>query len=94
MSDPTPDDMHRKKAVALRYDPDAGGAPKMVAKGSGHLAERILEVARQHDIHIHHDPDMIAILAALDLETEIPEQLYKAIAEVLAFVYQINKNAG
>lgn len=84
----------RKKAVALRYDTESEGAPKVVAKGAGYLAESILELAREHDVHIYEDPDMVNILAALDVQTEIPENLYKAVAEVLAFVYQLNKKVA
>lgn len=94
MSDSTPEEVQRKKAVALRYDTDGEGAPKIVAKGSGYLAEQILEIAKEHDIHIHQDPDMLNILAALDIQTEIPENLYKAVAEILAFVYQLNKQVS
>ena len=91
MSTDRPEDIVRKKAVALRYDTESEGAPKVIGKGSGYLAEKILELARENDIHIHEDPDLVNVLAALDIDTEIPENLYKAIAEVLAFVYQLNK---
>lgn len=84
----------RKRVVALRYDAELDSAPKVVAKGSGHLAERILEIAREHGIVIHEDPDMMKALAALDVDMEIPEALYRAVAEVLAFVYAVNKGSG
>ncbi len=84
----------RRKVVALRYDAAQDGAPKVVAKGSGHLAERILEVAREHGIVIHEDPDLLQTLAALDVDMEIPEALYRAVAEVLAFVYRTNRELG
>lgn len=90
MDEPTP----RRKVVALRYDATQDSAPKVVAKGSGHLAERILEVAREHGIVIHEDPDMMKALAVLDVDMEIPEALYRAVAEVLAFVYQTNRALG
>lgn len=90
MSEETP----RRKAVALRYDAAKDGAPKVVAKGAGHLAERILEVAREHGIVIHEDPDLLQTLAALDVDMEIPEALYRAVAEVLAFVYRTNRTLG
>jgi flagellar biosynthesis protein len=85
------DETRRRKAVALRYDAAQDSAPKVVAKGSGHLAERILAVAREHGIAIHEDPDLLQTLAALDVDMEIPEALYRAVAEVLAFVYQTNR---
>lgn len=84
----------RRKAIALRYDQQRDQAPKMVAKGAGIVAERIIETAREHGIHVHEDKDMVAMLSKLNVDTEIPEQLYKAVAEVLAFVYRLNKQLG
>lgn len=81
----------RHKAVALRYDQDKDQAPRVVATGAGHLAERILEVAREHGVAVHEDPDLVEALGSLDLDMEIPESLYRAVAEVLAFVYQVNR---
>ncbi len=80
-------------AAALRYRPPDDRSPKLVAKGSGELAERIIELAREHNIPIREDPDMIAVLSQLDLEKEIPSELYKPIAEILSFVYRINERA-
>jgi len=82
----------RKKAVALRYIAENDQAPTIVAKGQGIIAEQILELALEHDIHVHEDPDMVEILAKLDLNMEIPESLFKAVAEVLAFVYEMNQS--
>jgi flagellar biosynthesis protein len=79
------------KAVALRYDRGKDKAPRIVAKGDRLLAERIVEIARAHGIHIHEDPDLVAVLATLDIDREIPESLYYAVAEVLAFVYRLNQ---
>lgn len=94
MAPPDEKDKTRQKAVALRYEADRDSAPRVVAKGAGVIAERIIEVAREHGIHVHEDPDMVAILAKLDVDTLIPEGLYKAVAEVLAFVYKLNRRAG
>jgi flagellar biosynthesis protein len=80
----------KRRAVALRYDADQDRAPKMIAKGRGHLADRIVELAKEHGIHVHHDPDLVALLAKLDVQSDIPEDLYQAIAEILAFVYRLN----
>ena len=80
----------KRRAVALRYDADSDRAPKMIAKGRGHLADRIVELAKEHGIHVHQDPDLVALLAKLDVQSEIPDDLYQAIAEVLAFVYRLN----
>lgn len=84
----------RKKAVALRYDAGAGAAPKVVAKGAGYLAERILELAEEHGVAVHEDPDLVSVLSALEIDAEIPEHLYRAVAEVLAFVYELNRSLG
>jgi len=81
----------RQKAVALRYDADDEAAPRVIAKGAGLTAERIIEVAREHNIHVHNDPDLVNVLSKLDVETVIPEGLYVAVAEVLAFVYRLNE---
>jgi type III secretion system FlhB-like substrate exporter len=56
------------------------------------LAERIVEIANENDIPIHEDPDLVAVLSKLDVESEIPEPLYRAVAEVLAYVYRLNQS--
>lgn len=80
----------RREAAALRYDTAHDTAPRMVAKGKGELAERILVLAREHGIPIHEDPDLVRVLGALDLYDEIPPELYSVIAEILAYVYRMN----
>ncbi|MBW2030286.1 MAG: EscU/YscU/HrcU family type III secretion system export apparatus switch protein [Deltaproteobacteria bacterium] len=80
-----------KKAVALKYDPFLDNAPRLVAKGKGRVAEKILEIAREHDIYIHEDPDIVGILSQLHLNEEIPPDLYVVIAELLAFVYSLDR---
>lgn len=81
----------RRKAVALHYDQDGSGAPKVVASGAGYVAEQIIALAKEHGVHVHEDPDLVAVLATLDMHAEIPEHLYKAVAEILAFVYRLNR---
>ena len=83
-------DHSRKKVVALRYDTESEFAPKMIVKGSGYIAEHILALAKDNDIHVHEDPDLLNVLSVLDIQSEIPEHLYLAVPEVLAFVYQLN----
>jgi len=80
----------QKKAVALQYQPKLDNAPKVIAKGKGQVAERIIEIAREHNIYIQNDPDLIEVLSQLDLNQEIPPDLYIVIAELLAFVYSLN----
>ncbi len=79
-----------KKAAALNYRPEQDDAPRVTAKGKGKLAEKIIEAAREHNIHIHNDPDLIEVLYGLDLNEEIPPELYVVVAELLAFVYSVN----
>ena len=78
------------KAVALTYDGEKDRAPRVMAKGSGSIADKIIEIAKQHDIPLVKDKNLVQVLEALDLETEIPPELYQAVAEVLAFIYRLN----
>lgn len=83
------------EVAALRYDTDGGDhAPKLVARGRGHTAARILELAEQHDLPVTKDPTLISILGALDVGAEIPPDLYGVIAEVLAWAYYVDKDAA
>jgi flagellar biosynthesis protein len=77
----------RLAAVALRHDRDGELAPRIVAKGTGELAERILELARASEVPIHSDPDLVALLAASEIGAEIPTEIYEAVARVLAWLY-------
>jgi flagellar biosynthesis protein len=74
-------------AIALEYDEE--NAPVVNAKGTGDLAKRIIEIAKENNIYLQEDQDLIQILAELNLGDEIPEQLYKAVAEIIAFAYII-----
>lgn len=78
------------KAVALKYDQKNDNAPKVIAKGRGEIAKKIIEVAQAHNVPLVEEKNLIQILEALDLETEIPPELYRAVAEVLAFIYRLN----
>ena len=80
-----------QKAVALSYDQSLDKAPKVVARGRGHMAERILTIARQNHIPLQQDSELVAVLELLEPGTEIPPELYQAVAEILAFVYKLNK---
>jgi flagellar biosynthesis protein len=81
----------KSKAVALTYDKKKDAAPRVVAKGSGLIAEKIIETAKAHQVPMVEDKNLVQVLEALDLETQIPPELYRAVAEVLAFVYRLNK---
>ncbi len=84
----------RRAAVALKYRLGEDPAPRVVAKGAGKLAERIIEAARAAGIPIREDPDLLALLMTLDLNEHIPPELYTAVADVLVFVYRMNRKAG
>ena len=80
-------DQASTRAVALRYD--GAGAPRVVAKGNGELAEHILAVAREHRIPLKSDSGLAELLAQVELGEEIPQALYVAVAQVLVFVYAL-----
>jgi len=88
MDEPT----RQKQAVAILYDEKhAGAAPRVVASGKGFLAEKIVATAKEAGIHIHEDPNLLELLAKVPVGREIPVELYQTVAEVLAFVYQVNE---
>ena len=87
----------RTSVVALRYQPQApflDAAPRLVAKGQGLLAERILALAREHHIPVERDPDLVTALEPLDLDRLIPPELFQAVAVMLAALYRANHQAG
>lgn len=84
----------RPRAAALQYDPALDRAPRLVARGEGHLAERILALAREHGIPVHEDRGLLDVLARLDLEREIPPEIYRVVAEIIAFVYRLQQQAA
>jgi flagellar biosynthesis protein len=83
-----------RQAVALRYQPGADSAPKVAAKGKGYLAEKILEMARAHNIPVREDKNLVQILSRLELEQEIPPQVYQTVAEILSFIYRLSRRSS
>ena len=81
----------KTKAVALKYEAEKDAAPRIIAKGRDFIAEKIIEVAREHRVPLYEDKNLVQVLEALDLDTEIPPDLYRAVAEVLAFIYRLNQ---
>lgn len=75
-------------AVALAYA-ENDGAPRVVAKGKGQLAQTIIERARAAGVYVHESPELVALLMQVDLDERIPPQLYVAVAELLAWLYRI-----
>ncbi|MEN6446973.1 MAG: EscU/YscU/HrcU family type III secretion system export apparatus switch protein, partial [Syntrophaceae bacterium] len=80
-----------QKAVALTYERGKDKAPRVTAKGRGALAEKILALARQHGVPIEKDSTLLEALYRLEINEDIPEELYKVVAEVLAFIYRMNR---
>lgn len=89
--DRDPDAVPQTTAVALRYDKTKDDAPRVTAKGQGFVAEEIMRLAREHKIPLREDPALVGALATLDLGEHIPVELYRAVAEVLAFIYRLQK---
>ncbi len=79
-----------KSAVALKYQTETDAAPKVTAKGEGLVAERIIQLARENQVPIKEDPDLVQILSQVDINKEIPPSVYKVVAELLAFFYKLN----
>ncbi len=79
-------------AAAIKYDSAGDSAPKVTASGRGIIAEKIIAIAEENGIPIKNDPDLVQILSKLNVGAEIPVELYRAVAEILAFVYSINEN--
>lgn len=76
-------------AVALHYNVNGGGAPRVVAKGGGEIAEKIIETAREHNVPLQEDAALAGALSKLDIGREIPKELYVAVAHVLAFAWSV-----
>lgn len=81
-----------KKAVALKYEPSEMEAPQVISKGVGILAEKIIQVAEEHNIPIVKS-EVVEPLMSIRIRSEIPPELYNAIAEIIAYVYKLVKDA-
>lgn len=77
-------------AVALKYAP-GDRAPKVVAKGRGLIAEEIIARAKEHGVYVHESPELVTLLSQVDLDDHIPPALYVAVAELLAWLYQVEQ---
>ncbi len=83
-----------RRAIALRYDPNGSTAPVVAAAGQGLVADEILRRAREAGVPITEDPQLAAILSQIDVGAAIPPELYAVVAEVLAYVYGLDRRAG
>ncbi|WP_420998380.1 EscU/YscU/HrcU family type III secretion system export apparatus switch protein [Cupriavidus sp. 30B13] len=94
MSQPAPQDDARGSAVALAYEEGRDGSPRVVAKGYGEVADAIIARARESGVYVHNSPALVTLLMQVDLDSHIPPQLYVAVAELLAWLYQLEKAAA
>ncbi len=85
---PIPQDDPQREAVALAYR-QTDAAPRVVARGRGLLAEEIISRAREHGVYVHESPELVSLLLQVDLDQHIPPQLYRAVAELLAWLYRL-----
>lgn len=81
----------KKKAAALRYDTNKENAPRVLAKGEGEVANNIIKIAELNNLPIKKDADLVELLSKLEIDKEVPEALYKAVAEVFSFIYKTTK---
>ena len=79
-----------RSAVSLRYDKRVYKSPVVTAKGKGLIAEKIISLAKDNNVPIKEDPDLVHLLSQVDLNREIPASLYQVVAELLSFVYKLN----
>jgi len=77
-------------AISIQYD-ESMSAPKVTAKGTGHIAKEIIKLAKEHNIPLQSDNTLIELLSQVEIDEEIPELLYEAIAQVLIFAYQLSE---
>lgn len=81
-----------QKAVALKYDIEKDNAPKVTAKGKGETASNIIKIAKENNIPIKKDEDLIELLSQIDIDKEIPSSMYRAVAEIFSFIYDLSNN--
>jgi flagellar biosynthesis protein len=84
---------NNKEAIALTYNAQEARAPVVVAKGKGEIAEKIVSLASHHDIPVQEDASLVHLLSKLEIGEGIPEELYEVVAELFAFIYQLDKEA-
>ena len=83
-----------KKAAALKYDMERDPAPRVMARGKGHVADRIIAMAEEHGVPLYEDRNLVEVLVKLDLGDAIPYELYQVVAEVLSFIYRMERRAS
>lgn len=84
----------RPAAAALKYDPVGHEAPQVIAAGRGLIAEEIVRVAKEHNVPLHEDAELVEALSRLEMTESIPRELYAVVAEVLAYVFRVDSEAA
>jgi flagellar biosynthesis protein len=87
---PPPENDPQRKTIALAYR-QTDAAPRVVARGRGLVAEEIISRAREHGVYVHESPELVSLLMQVDLDQHIPPQLYRAVAELLAWLYRLEQ---
>jgi len=82
--------LHPELAIALQYEPSQGKAPKVVASGRGLIAENITKTALAHGVPVHQDQELAELLSDVEVQQTIPEEMFEAVARVLAFVWRVD----
>jgi len=82
-----------REAIALAYQ-QTDAAPRVVARGKGLIAEQIIARAKEHGVYVHESPELVALLAQVDIDEHIPAQLYRAVAELLAWLYRLEHGSA
>lgn len=93
MAEELPEKPENKTVVALRYDVEKDKAPLILASGRGPVADEIVRIAEENKIPLYEDPELAKLLSKLELDAEIPPELYVLVAEVLFFVYKLDRMA-
>lgn len=83
----------KRQAVALTYQQDLDLAPRVVAKGQAHLADKLITLAKENKIPIQEDESLVQLLSQVELNQTIPTELYAVVAEIFAFIYEIDHKA-
>ena len=83
-----------REAVALQYQAGSQGAPQVVAKGRGLIAEAIIQRAREAGVYVHESPQLVQLLMQVDLDAQIPPALYVAVAELFAWLWRLEHEVG
>ncbi|MFH1617327.1 MAG: EscU/YscU/HrcU family type III secretion system export apparatus switch protein [Candidatus Margulisiibacteriota bacterium] len=93
MAEPDREELKKRTAIAMRYDVEKDKAPLILASGRGPVADEILRIAEDNKIPLYEDPELAKLLGKLEIDTEIPAELYMLVAEVLFFVFQLDRMA-